>query len=157
MTFSVSSRAFVHEGDIPAKYTCDGDDLSPPLCWSGIPDDARSLALIVDDPNAPDPAAPRMIWVHWVLYNLPVFDARLAETVASGALPSGTLEGSNDWKRSGYRGPCPPVGRHRYFFRLFALDVVLSDLGCPTKAHLEQAMQGHILADAVLMGTYCRG
>ena len=137
---------------IPKANSCYGANLSPLLNWSGAPAGSKSLALIAEDVD--HEAGP---WVHWVLYNLPVFDARLAETVASGALPSGTLEGSNDWKRSGYRGPCPPVGRHRYFFRLFALDVVLSDLGCPTKAHLEQAMQGHILADAVLMGTYCRG
>jgi Raf kinase inhibitor-like YbhB/YbcL family protein len=112
--------------------------------------------LIVDDPDAPDPAAPRTIWVHWVLYNLPVDGTGLAEAIASAELPSGTLRGSNDWKRIGYRGPCPPIGRHRYFFKLYALDVVLSDLGRPTKAALEQAMQEHILADAVLMGTYCR-
>ncbi len=156
MTFSLSSKAFVHEGDIPAKYTCDGDDLSPSLSWSGVPDGARSLALIVNDPDAPDPAAPRINWVHWVLYNLPVDCAGLAEAIAFAALPSGTLEGENDWKHTGYRGPCPPIGRHRYFFRLYALDIVLSDLGCPAKADLEQAMQGHILADAVLMGTYSR-
>jgi Raf kinase inhibitor-like YbhB/YbcL family protein len=156
MTFSLSSQAFVHDGEIPSKYTCDGDDLSPHLRWSGVPHGARSLALIVDDPDAPDPAAPRTIWVHWVLYNLPVDGTGLAEAIASAELPSGTLRGSNDWKRIGYRGPCPPIGRHRYFFKLYALDVVLSDLGRPTKAALEQAMQEHILADAVLMGTYCR-
>ena len=156
MTFSLSSQAFVHEGYIPLKYTCDGGDLSPPLCWSGVPDGTRSLALIVDDPDAPDPAAPKTIWVHWVLYNLPVDGAGLAEAVTCAALPGGTLQGRNDWKRTGYRGPCPPVGRHRYFFKLYALDIVLSDLGCPTKAALDQAMRGHILTDVVLMGTYCR-
>ncbi len=156
MTFSLSSRAFVHEGDIPARYTCDGDDLSPSLCWSEVPDGARSLALIVNDPDAPDPAAPKLYWIHWVLYNLPMDSAGLPEAIAFAALPSGTLEGRNDWKSTGYRGPCPPTGRHRYFFRLYALDIVLSDLGCPAKADLEQAMQGHILADAVLMGTYSR-
>jgi len=157
MTFSLTSKAFVHEGDIPARYTCDGDDLSPPLCWSEVPDGAQSLALIVDDPDAPDPAAPKTIWVHWVLYNLPVNSAGLPEAVAVTAPSGGTLQGRNDWKQIGYRGPCPPIGRHRYFFRLCALDVVLPDLRRPTKAELEQAMQDHILADAILMGTYSRG
>ncbi len=113
--------------------------------------------MIVDDPDAPDPAAPRTIWVHWVLYNLPVDGAGLAEAVASAALPSGTLQGRNDWQQTGYRGPCPPIGRHRYFFKLYALDIVLSDLRSPDKADLTQAMEGHILANAVLMGTYSRG
>lgn len=156
MTLSLFSDAFIHEGNIPSKYTCDGDDVSPPLRWSGIPDATQSLTLIVDDPDAPDPAAPTIIWVHWALYNLPVHSAGLAEAVVSAALPSGTLEGQNDWKRTGYRGPCPPIGRHRYFFKLYALDVVLSDLGCPTKADLERAMLRHIIADAVLTGTYRR-
>ena len=157
MIFKLSSETFDHEGSIPAKYTCDGDDLSPQLHWSGIPDTARSLALIVDDPDAPDPAAPKTIWVHWVLYNLPVDGTGLAEAVASAALPGGTLQGRNDWQQTGYRGPCPPIGRHRYFFKLYALDIVLSDLRCPDKAELTQAMEGHILANAVLMGTYSRG
>lgn len=156
MTFSLSSSVFVHEGEIPSKYSCDGDDLSPPLSWSGVTDGARSLALILDDPDAPDPAAPKMTWVHWVLYNLPVDSAGLPEAVAASELPSGALEGKNDWKRTGYGGPCPPIGRHRYFFKLYALDIVLPDLRRPTKADLEQAMQGHVLADAVLMGTYSR-
>ena len=156
MTFSLSSETFDHEGNIPAKYTCDGDDLSPQLHWSGIPDTARSLALIVDDPDAPDPAAPRTIWVHWVLYNLPVDGAGLVEAVASAALPSGTLQGRNDWQQTGYRGPCPPIGRHRYFFKLYALDTALDlDTGA-TKAALESAMEGHILVESELMGTYTR-
>lgn len=156
MTLTMSSSAFENEREIPRTFTCDGDDLSPQLHWLGAPADTRSLALIVDDPDAPDPAAPKMTWVHWVIYNLPGDSDGLAEAVTAGALPSGTLEGLNDWKRTGYGGPCPPVGRHRYFFKLYALDAVLPDLGQPTKAALEEAMRGHVLAEAVLMGTYRR-
>jgi Raf kinase inhibitor-like YbhB/YbcL family protein len=156
MAFSISSEAFEHEDGIPSKYTCDALNISPPLAWSGVPLGAQSLALIVDDPDAPDPAAPKMIWVHWLLYNLPAGSEGLAEAVPADALPSGTLEGKNDWNRTAYGGPCPPVGRHRYFFKLFALDVVLPDLGCPNKAGLMKAMEGHVLAEAVLMGTYRR-
>ncbi len=156
MTLRISSGAFEHEGDIPREFTCDGEDLSPPLEWSGAPANARSLALIVDDPDAPDPAAPKMTWVHWVVYNLPGDSDGLAEAVTAHALPTGALEGTNDWKRTGYGGPCPPVGRHRYYFKLYALDAVLPDLGQPTKAALQKAMDGHILAEAVLMGTYRR-
>ena len=152
---SISSPAFQDGGGIPSKYTCEGEDISPPLTFSGAPAGARSLALIVDDPDAPDPAAPKMTWVHWVLYNLPPDTTGLEEGVRR--LPSGTLEGVNDWRRTGYGGPCPPIGRHRYFFKLYALDAVLPDLHAPTKADLEQAMQGHVLAQATLMGTYQKG
>lgn len=154
MAFTIESPAFTHRGAIPAKYTCDGDDISPPLKWSGVPQGARSLVLIMDDPDAPDPAAPRMTWVHWVLYNLPADSVGLPEGVKTQALPTGTKEGLNDWKRTGYGGPCPPIGRHRYFFKLYALDTVLPDLGSPTKAQVEQAMKGHVLAQAELIGTY---
>jgi Raf kinase inhibitor-like YbhB/YbcL family protein len=157
MALLLSSDAFVDGSDIPRKYTCDGEDLSPPLSWSGIRAGAKSLALIVDDPDAPDPAAPTMIWVHWVLYNLPIDSVGLTEAIANSELPPGTLEGRNDWERTGYGGPCPPVGRHRYFFKLYALDTTLPDLGRANKADLEQAMQNHILAEAVLMATYSRG
>ena len=150
----ISSSAFAHNETIPTKYTCDGQDLSPPLAWSGVPAGARSLALIVDDPDVPDPAAPRRTWVHWLLYNLPPDSTGLAE--ASRSLPPGTREGVNDWGRTGYGGPCPPIGRHRYFHKLYALDVVLPDLGRPNKVALERAMQGHILAQAELIGTYSR-
>ena len=156
MSFSITSAAFDHEDGIPSKYTCDDIDVSPSLAWSGVPDDTQSLALIVDDPDAPDPAAPRMIWVHWLLYNLPASSNGLAEATTTESLPDGTLEGKNDWKQTGYRGPCPPVGRHRYFFKLYALDVALPDLGCPSKADLLGAMEDHVLAEAVLMGTYSR-
>ncbi len=152
---SISSPAFQDGGGIPSKYTCEGEDISPPLSFAGAPAGARSLALIVDDPDAPDPAAPKMTWVHWVLYNLPPDATGLEEGVRR--LPSGTLEGVNDWRRTGYGGPCPPIGRHRYFFKLYALDVVLPDLHAPTKADLERAMQGHVLARATMMGTYQKG
>ncbi len=151
----LTSSAFAPDGAIPRLYTCEGRNVSPPLAWSGVPDGAASLVLIVDDPDAPDPAAPRMTWVHWVLYNLPVAGSGLAEAVRE--LPAGTREGLNDWKRAGYGGPCPPIGRHRYFHKLYALDVVLPDLGSPDKKALEQAMRGHVLAEAQLIGTYQKG
>ncbi|MGH8497687.1 MAG: YbhB/YbcL family Raf kinase inhibitor-like protein [Methylococcales bacterium] len=156
MSLQLSSSAFSGHGEIPERYTCDGADLSPPLEWSGIPEGAKSLVLIVDDPDAPDASAPKMTWVHWVLYNIPVTSAGLPEAVGSGDLPQGTLEGLNDWKQAGYGGPCPPVGRHRYFHKIYALDTVLPDEHGPTKAQLEKAMQGHILEKTELIGTYLR-
>ena len=156
MSLTLTSSAFRHNGDIPRHYTCDGDDSSPPLSWSGVPANAKSLVLIVDDPDAPDPQAPKMTWVHWVLYNIPPTATALAEALASKNLPQGTLEGVNDWKRTGYGGPCPPVGRHRYFHKLYALDTVLPDLHRPNKAKLENAMRGHILMQTELVGTYQR-
>ena len=154
MTMTLESPAFAHDGAIPALHTCEGRDESPPLRWSGVPTGARSLALIVDDPDAPDPAAPKRVWVHWVLYNLPRDANGLEEAVASAQLPAGTLEGRNDWGRTGYGGPCPPIGRHRYFHKLYALDTVLPDLQQPDKAGLLKAMQGHVIAEAELVGTY---
>jgi Raf kinase inhibitor-like YbhB/YbcL family protein len=154
MALAVTSTAFRPGAEIPAVHTCQGKDRSPPLAWTGVPAGARSLALVLDDPDAPDPAAPRMTWVHWVLYDLPPAATGLAEAVARRDLPPGTREGLNDWKRTGYGGPCPPIGRHRYFFKLYALDAVLGDLGTPTRAKLEAAMKGHVLARAELMGTY---
>jgi len=156
MNFLLTSSAFDHEDTIPTVYTCDGEDISPPLSWSGTPEGTRSLALLVDDPDAPDPEAPKMVWVHWLLYNLPPNLTELAEAVDANALPPGTREGLNDWERPGYGGPCPPIGQHRYFFKLFALDAELPDLDEPTKQDLEESMRGHVLADAVLMGTYSR-
>ncbi len=152
MALSITSSVFSHMGDIPARYTCEGEDISPPLAFSGVPEGARSLALIVDDPDAPDPAAPKMTWVHWVLYNLPADTAGLEENVR--VLPAGTMEGTNDWRRTGYGGPCPPLGRHRYFFKLYALDAVLPDLHKPDKAALEEAMHGHVLAHTEIIATY---
>ena len=154
MSMTLTSPAFEDGGPIPARYTCDDADVSPPLHWSGLPAGTRSLALIVDDPDAPDPAAPKMVWVHWVLYNLPADTPGLPEAIDPADLPPGTGQGLNDWQRTGYGGPCPPIGRHRYFFKLYALDTLLPDLGTPTKAELLQAMQGHILGEAVLVGTY---
>jgi hypothetical protein len=148
----LSSAAFPDQGAIPARYTCEGQDVSPPLAWSGVPPGSESLVLIVDDPDAPDPAAPKITWVHWLLYNLPPATDELAEDLQT--LPPGTLQGRNDWRRTGYGGPCPPIGSHRYFHKLYALDCVLPDLGRPTKAQLEGAMQGHVLAKAELIGTY---
>jgi Raf kinase inhibitor-like YbhB/YbcL family protein len=152
MTMTVTSAAFAQQAAIPAKHTCEGQDSSPPLTWSGVPSGTRSLVLILDDPDAPDPAAPRMTWVHWVLYNL----APDAGGIAEGAkvLPAGSREGLNDWQRTGYGGPCPPIGRHRYFFKLYALDTVLPDLGRAGKAKVESAMKGHVIAQAELVGTY---
>lgn len=157
MAFTLSSSAFVHHGEIPSKYTCEGRDISPPLSWSGVPRGTKSLALIVDDPDAPDPRAPKMTWVHWVLYNLPPSSNGLPEGVPGSDLPAGTKEGVNDWKRTGYGGPCPPIGRHRYFHKLYALDVELPGKGALTKAELEKAMEGHVLASAELVGTYVKG
>jgi Raf kinase inhibitor-like YbhB/YbcL family protein len=152
MALAITSTAFVHGGEIPVAHTCEGRDTSPPLAFSDVPAAAKSLALIVDDPDAPDPRAPRMTWVHWVLHDLPPSTSGLAEAVKR--LPPGARDGLNDWKRTGYGGPCPPIGRHRYFFKLYALDAVLGDLGTPTKAKLEAAMKGHVLAQAELVGTY---
>jgi Raf kinase inhibitor-like YbhB/YbcL family protein len=154
MTLSLTSPRFVPGGQIPSLFTCEGKDLSPRLDWSGAPPDTKSLAFVVDDPDAPDPRAPKMTWVHWILYNLPPGATGLGEGVRPGDLPAGTREGVNDWGRTGYGGPCPPIGRHRYFHKLYGLDLVLPDLLRPTKAKLEKAMEGHILARAELVGTY---
>jgi Raf kinase inhibitor-like YbhB/YbcL family protein len=156
MTMQLTSAAFVDNGSIPVDHTCDGRDISPPLVWSGLPEGTKSMALIMDDPDAPDPQAPKVTWVHWVLYNLPPDVNGLPEGVRSDELPSGTQEGVNDWKRVGYGGACPPIGRHRYFHKLYALDTLLPDLGHATKADVEAAMEGHVLARAELVGTYER-
>ena len=157
MSLTITSSVFAPNGSIPSLYTCEGKDLSPPLAFGGVPAATKSLAIIVDDPDAPDPAAPKMTWVHWVLYNIPAETPGLPEAVKSTALPAGTREGKNDWGRTGYGGPCPPIGRHRYFHKLYALDVVLPALARPDKSALEKAMQGHILAQAELIGTYQKG
>lgn len=155
-TMQIISPEFSHQGIIPAKYTCNGPDVSPPLDWSGIPANTKSLALIVDDPDAPDPAAPRMTWVHWVLYDIPPTVQGLAEGAADH-LPPGIREGTNDFRRTRYGGPCPPVGKHRYFFKLYALDKQLGPLKRADKTGIEQAMQGHILMKAELVGLYQKG
>lgn len=151
MTLRLTSPSFTDQGEIPGVHTCEGKDVAPALAWSGAPQGTRSLALIVDDPDAPDPKAPQRTWVHWVVVDLPPTATGLPE---GGALPAGARSGLNDWKRPGYGGPCPPIGRHRYFFKLYALDTTLEKLQQPTKAQLEAAMKGHVLAEAQLLGTY---
>lgn len=145
MSLELTSPAFDNNGSIPRAHTCDGDGTPPPLMWSGAPSGTRSFALIVDDPDAPDPKAPKRTFVHWVAYDIPESASRL---------DGGHREGVNDARGSGYTGPCPPIGRHRYFFKLYALDRELGDLKQPTKADLERAMSGHILEKAELVGTY---
>ena len=154
MSLTISSAAFAHNAAMPSLHACEGQDLPPPLAWSDVPAGTKSFALIVDDPDAPDPAAPRTTWVHWILYNIDAAARALPEAVDASALPPGTRAEVDDWGRIAYGGPCPPIGRHRYFHKLYALDVVLPDLRQPDKAALEQAMRGHVLAQATLIGTY---
>lgn len=154
MSIKLTSSAFEDGGFIPAQYTCEGRDISPPLGWTGVPDSAKSLAMICDDPDAPVGT-----WVHWVLYDLPPKLSELPEAIPTGEVtPAGAKQGINDFRRSGYGGPCPPPGKpHRYFFKLYALDI---DPGLPagaTKADLLQAVEGHILAEGQLVGLYKRG
>jgi Raf kinase inhibitor-like YbhB/YbcL family protein len=153
MALTLTSPAFTNGQEIPVRYTADGDDVSPPLAWTGVAQEAKSLALIVEDPDAPDPAHPRRVWVHWVLYDLPPSTTSLAEGVREAELPKGSHIAANDWGLRAWGGPDPPVGRHRYFFRLYVLDTELPG-GARTKHEVEQAMAGHVLAQAELMGTY---
>ncbi|HEY8271097.1 MAG TPA: YbhB/YbcL family Raf kinase inhibitor-like protein [Pseudobdellovibrionaceae bacterium] len=155
INFILFSSAFSPNGEIPSKYTCEGQNISPPLSWQGAPANTKSFALIMDDPDAPDPQHPKTTWVHWVLFNIPANVTSLKEHIES--LPEGTGEGFNDWHKTGYGGPCPPIGRHRYFHKVYALDTRLTNLTHPNKAALEKAMQGHILAHAELVGTYMKG
>ena len=152
MALHLTSPAFSHTGEIPREYTCDGENVSPALEWKGLPPGCGSLALIVDDPDAPDPKAPKMTYVHWVLYDIPTSEVRIGR----GGSPKGARDGKNDWKRTGYGGPCPPIGRHRYFFKAYALDAMLGDLQTPTKDRLLEAMKGHVIEETQLMGTYQR-
>ena len=154
MSLVLKSAVFTEGGVIPLRHTCEGDDVAPPLEWDGIPDNAKSLVLIVDDPDAPDPEAPKMTWVHWVVFNLPPDVRGLPEGATAEMLPVGTEQGLNDWQKIGYGGPCPPIGRHRYFFKLYVLDTVLEGLDSPTKADVEAAMQGHVIEKTELVGTY---
>ena len=159
MGLTLSSSSFTHQGEIPSKYTCEGDDVSPPLSWSAVPEGTKSLALIVDDPDAPDPKAPKMTWVHWVLYNLPPAESELPENVTSSALPQGTREGLNDWKRPGYGGPCPPEGDHphRYLFTVHAVGVEALEVNADTSAAVIGFMlHFNTLEKAALMGLYKR-
>jgi Raf kinase inhibitor-like YbhB/YbcL family protein len=154
MTMKVTSSAFQQGGAIPAKYTCEGQDISPPLAWSGAPDSTKSIAIVVDDPDAPDPAKPQRVYVHWVVYNIPAGTSSLPESASKSGMPKGAEQGKNDWGKPQYGGPCPPIGRHRYFFKVYALDTTLSGLSGPAKADLERAMKGHIVDSGELMGTY---
>jgi Raf kinase inhibitor-like YbhB/YbcL family protein len=156
MAMTLNSPAFQQNGHIPSKYTCEGEDVSPPLAWEGVPNGAKSLVLIVDDPDAPDPKAPKMVWVHWVVYNIPPHTKSLPENAGKARLLQGGLFGRNDFKKTEYGGPCPPIGRHRYFFKLYALDITL-ELKGPTKSQIERAMRSHVLANAELIGTYQKG
>ena len=152
MDLKITSSAFAHGSMIPAKYTCDGADVSPPLAWSGVPATAKSLALICDDPDAPAGT-----WVHWVLYHVPPSVKDLPEAVpAQDTLANGARQGTNDDPKTGYSGPCPPGGVHRYFFKLYALDCDITLAPGATKAQLEKAMTGHIVAKGELMGKYKR-
>lgn len=144
---SIESSAFPQNGMIPPKYTCDGPDVNPPLSIGNIPEKTKSLALIVDDPDAP-----RGTWVHWVIWNLGPGTKEIPEN----SVPQGALQGTNDFRKQTYGGPCPPSGIHRYFFKLYALDAALSLKAGATKAQLEEAMKGHILGQAELLGRYGR-
>jgi len=154
MTLKITSTAFQQAGSIPSKYTCEGPDVSPPLAWSGVPAKAKTLALIVDDPDAPDPAKPQRVYVHWVVYNIPAGTPSLSENASKTGMPKGAVQGKNDWGKAEYGGPCPPIGRHRYFFKLYALDIELTGMRSATKADLERAMNGHVLDTGEMMGTY---
>jgi len=156
MPMNIMSPSFKHDGVIPARNTCDGLNISPLLKWTDIPPDAKSLVLIVDDPEAPNPEAPRMTWVHWLVYNIPVDTGGLPETSAAEAPPPGIFQGLNDWHHAAYEGLCPPIGKHRYYFKLYALDIVLPDLHRPTVKSLEKAMLGHIIGKSQLVGRYQR-
>jgi len=156
--FELHSSAFASGQFIPTQYTCEGGDISPPLAWSGAPDGTKSFALLVDDPDAPDPAAPRRVFLHWLRYGIPASTGELPEGAGHGAPAEGARDLNNDGKVAGWSGPCPPIGRHRYFFHLYALDVVLPDLGDgATRKNFERAITGHVLGRAELMGTYQKG
>ncbi len=152
MAMTITSTAFKEGGMIPAKYTCDGQDVSPPLQWQGVPGDTQGIALISDDPDASAGT-----WVHWVMWNIPAHKTGLQEDVPPDPkLPDGTCQGISDFRRPGYGGPCPPGGTHRYYFRIYALDTRLDLPDRTNKAGLVKAMKGHILAQGELMGTYRR-
>ncbi|HEX8697241.1 MAG TPA: YbhB/YbcL family Raf kinase inhibitor-like protein [Myxococcaceae bacterium] len=150
----LTSPRFSDGETIPMAFTAEGEDKAPPLQWGEVPAGTRSLALLVEDPDAPDPAHPQRTWCHWVVYNIPPGTRSLPEGATSDMLPPGTREGMNDWQRIGYGGPCPPIGRHRYVHRLLALDIVLPDMGPITRPQLLEAVRGHIVAEADLTGMY---
>lgn len=154
-TITITSASLVNRGRVPTKHTCDGDDKSPPLAFTGVPESAKTLALIVEDPDAPDPAKPQRTWAHWLVYDLPATTKSLAE--GFGKRGGRGRAGKNDWGAKGYRGPCPPIGRHRYFFKLFALDTELGDLHEPNRTDLLKAMEGHIVGRGEIVGMYQKG
>ncbi|MES2300190.1 MAG: YbhB/YbcL family Raf kinase inhibitor-like protein [Pseudomonadota bacterium] len=156
MSMTLTSPAFRAGTNIPPAYTCDGDDVSPPLAWSQVPPQAQSLALIIEDPDAPDPQAPQRVWVHWLLFNIPPTSLGLPPAIRKPDFAPQMREGVNDWHRVGYGGPCPPVGRHRYVHKLYALDQMLPLIERASRAQLEEAMRGHILEQAELIGLYQR-
>lgn len=152
MDIKITSSAFENEGMIPAKYTCDGADVSPPLQWENIPEGAKSIALICDDPDAP-----MGTFVHWVVFNLPTDARQLDENVPSEkTLPNGAKQGTSDFGRIGYGGPCPPSGTHRHFFKMYALDAQVDLEPGASKSELLKAMEGHIVAQGQLIGKYER-
>ncbi len=154
VALSISSGAFLNYEAVPTLYTCEGKNISPSLTWTNTPEKTKSLVLMMTDPDAPDPTAPKTTYAHWILYNIPPKTRKLPEGIQEKQLPLGTLQGKNDGQRVGYDGPCPPIGRHRYFFRLYALDKTLPDLKEPTRTQLEKEMEGHVLEQAELVGTY---
>ncbi|MFT7518357.1 MAG: Raf kinase inhibitor-like YbhB/YbcL family protein [Kiritimatiellia bacterium] len=156
VTLLVTSSSFAAGAGIPKLHTCEGQDAAPQISWTGAPEKTASFVLIVDDPDAPDPAAPKLTWVHWVLYDLPASIGELPASVRADALPSGTRQGNNNWNKTGYGGPCPPIGVHRYFHKVYALDVQLGDRGALTKDQVVEAMKGHVLAKGELIGTYIK-
>ena len=152
MQIEVKSKAFKEGSMIPKRYTCDGTDVSPPLAWTSVPEGTKSIALICDDPDAPVGT-----WVHWVLFNLPADAKELPENVPpQKMLENGGIQGTNDFRKIGYGGPCPPGGTHRYYFKVYALDTALNLQAGITKAQLLKAMEGHIMAEGQLMGRYKR-
>jgi len=154
MTFNLSSSVFEASASVPTKYTCEGANISPPLAWSGAPASTRSFALIVEDPDAPDPAKPTRVVSHWVVYDIPASATSLSENASRKGMPAGSAQGRNEGNKQVYMGPCPPIGRHRYFFKLVALDTTLTGLRNPKKADLENAIHGHVVGNAELIGTY---
>jgi len=155
MSFELKSSAFGDHEEIPTKYTCEGDDVSFPLSWSGAPDTTKSFVLTVYDPDAPDPDNPKQTWIHWVLYDIPAGTTSLGAALKPSDLPKGTRQGTNSWKRTGWGGPCPPIGRHRYFTVVYALDKTFGDsLDEPTRDELLKAIDGHVLGKGELVGTY---
>lgn len=150
----ISSPAFRHHNTIPPRYTCEGDDVSPALYWDGVPPEAKSLVLVVEDPDAPDPQAPQRTFAHWLIYNLPPESRGLRENTTLETLPAQAHFGENDFARLGWAGPCPAKGAHRYFFNLFALDRRLPRLDGPRRQELLDAIEPHIIARASLTGLY---